>query len=146
MRFRTLCGISTLLVGASAVVLSASPASAKDKFCADLPAVQKQLASMNAASDPKALAKNLTEFASLMTKTQGRVPGAIKADWKKMSSGMNQMSSLMNKMNTLTVAQMSKESPKIQAEMSKLNADKSYSASSDKITIWAKKNCGIALG
>ena len=146
MRFRTLCVISSLFVGALAPVLNASPASAKDKFCSDLPAVDKQLAAVSAAADAKALAKSLTDFAAILAKTKGRVPGVIKADWKKMISGTNQMSNLMNKMNKLTVAQMSKESPKIQAEMDKLNADKSYSVSSDKISVWAKKNCSITLG
>ena len=146
MRFRTICVTSSLVVGALAPVLNASPAAAKDRFCSDLPAVEKQLAAVSAAADAKALAKSLTDFAGLLAKTQGRVPGVIKADWKTMIRGTNQMSSLMNKMNRLTAAQTSKESPKIQAEMDKLNADKSYSVSSDKISAWAKKNCSINLG
>lgn len=52
----------------------------------------------------------------------------------------------LGKLNRLTVAQISKASPKIQAEMDKLNADNSYSVSSDKISAWAKKNCSITLG
>lgn len=49
-------------------------------------------------------------------------------------------------MKRLTVAQIGKASPKNQAEMDKLSADKSYSVSSDKISAWAKKNCSITLG
>lgn len=145
MRTRSLVLLSTFVIGSLTPVVLAGPASAKDKFCADVVALDKKMNAMSAAKDPSEIGTALSDFASSMKKVQGRAPKAISGDWKKMGEGMTKMATTMNKLNKLTVAQMAKESPKIQAEIEKISADKAYSVAGDKVTAWAKKTCGIDL-
>ena len=118
---------------------------AKDKFCTDLVAIDKLSNSMGGASDPVAAAKQIVDFGGAMKKVEGRVPKAIKADWQKMNDGVAKLGAGLQKLNKLTPAQAAKEGPKLQAEMTKIGDDKSYSTAGDKVSAWAKKNCGIDL-
>ncbi len=145
MRTRSLLLVSTLAIGSLAPLVLAGPASAKDKFCGDVLALDKKMTAMSAAKDPAEIGKSLTDFASSMKKVEGRAPKAISGDWKKMGEGMTKMATTMTKLNKLTVAQMAKESPKIEAEIEKISADKVYTVAGDKVTAWAKKACGIDL-
>lgn len=147
MRLRSLLIASALVTGSVAPMFTAGPASAKDKFCDPLVAFSKKLKVMGTAtgSDPAATGKALADVAKAMKDLNGKAPSAIKADWTKMSGGITKLSDVTNKMLKLTAADATKELPKLQAEMTKVTSDKSFNTSGDKVTAWAKKNCGINL-
>lgn len=145
MRLRSLLLAISLGTGALMPLFSAGPASAKDRFCADVVAAKKQSKLMGTLKDPTAIAKATADFAAMMKKSEGRSPDSVKADWKKMSEGLSKVSGFITKMTKLTVAQAATDLPKIQADMDKVTKDKAFSVAGSKVSVWAKTNCGIDL-
>lgn len=135
-----------MLVVLAAPVLSASPASAKDKWCTPLKGVAAKINKMDApAADPNAMVKQLKEVADSMKSIEGKAPSAIKTDWSKMTKGIGSLADLTNKMINLKASEVAKKLPALQKDMDKISNDKAFSLSGDKVTAWAKKNCGINL-
>ena len=147
MRIRSiLVTTTTLLVAVATPLLSPSPASAKDKWCPSLKGVATKINKMDtAASDPTATVKILKDVADSMKSIEGKAPSAIKADWSKMTKGIGSVADLSNKMLNLKASEMAKKLPALQKDMDKITNDKSFSVSGDRVTAWAKKNCGIDL-
>lgn len=145
MRLRSFFVAIAMGAGVVAPVITAGPASAKEKFCLDVTAIKKQSKLMGTLAEPKAIAKAAAEFATTMKRSESRSPGALRADWQKMSQGMAKVSGLMKRMANLNAAQTVKDLPKLQADMVKITEDKAYSVSGAKVTAWAKKNCGIDM-
>ncbi len=146
MRIRSILLTTSLLVAVAAPVLSASPASAAEKWCTSLKGVAAKINKMDtAASDPSATVKILKDVADSMKKIEGKAPSAVKADWVKMTKGIGNVADLSNKMLSLKASEMAKKLPALQKDMDKITNDKSFSVSGDKVTAWAKKNCGIDL-
>lgn len=146
MRTRSFLVTATLLVAVSAPLLTASPASAKDKWCDPLKKVATKIQSMDqGASDPKQMVKVLKDVSGSMKAIEGKAPSAIKADWSKMTKGIAALGDLTDKMMNIKAADMAKKLPPLQKEMEKITNDKSFTVSGDKVTKWAKKNCGIDL-
>ena len=146
VRIRSVLLTATMLVAVAAPVLTASPASAKDKWCPSLKAVAAKINKMDtAASDPAATVKILKDVASSMKSIEGKAPSAIKGDWSKMTKGIGSVADLTAKMMNLKASEVAKKLPALQKDMDTITKDKSFSVSGDKVTAWAKKNCGIDL-
>ncbi len=146
MRTRSVLVTTTLLVALAAPVLTASPASAKDKWCTSLKGVAAKISKMNtSASDPAATVKILKDVADSMKSIEGKAPSAVQADWSKMTKGIGGVADLTNKMVKLKASDVAKKLPALQKDMDKITNDKSFSVSGDRVTAWAKKNCGINL-
>ncbi len=146
MRIRSVLFTTTILVAVAAPVLSPAPASAKEKWCTSLKAVAAKINKMDsAASDPTATVKILKDVADSMKSIEGKAPSAVKADWAKMTKGIATVADLSTKMLNLKASEMAKKLPALQKDMDKITSDKSFSVTGDKVTAWAKKNCGIDL-
>lgn len=146
VRIRSFFAATTILVVVTAPVFTAAPASAKDKWCDSLKKVATKIKAMDQPpADPKATVKVLKDVADSMKSIQGKAPSAIKSDWSKMSKGIGDIADLSNKMLNIKAADMAKKLPALQKDMDKITNDKSFSVSGDKVTAWAKKNCGIDL-
>lgn len=146
MRIRSVLVTTTMLVAVAAPVLTAPPASAKDKWCTSLKAVAVKINKMDtSASDPAVTVKVLSDVADSMKSIEGKAPSAIKTDWSKMTKGIGGVAELTNKMLNLKASEVAKKLPALQKDMDKITKDKSFSVSGDKVTAWAKKNCGIDL-
>lgn len=146
MRIRSALFTTTLLIAVAAPMLNAAPASAAEKWCGSLKSVAAKINKMNTApSDPKETVKILKDVADSMKSIQGKAPSAIKADWSKMTTGIGSVADLTGKMLNLKASEAAKKLPALQKDMEKITNDKSFSVSGDKVTAWAKKNCGINL-
>jgi hypothetical protein len=145
MRLRSF--LATASLGALTLMpLMATPASAKDKFCDPLKTAAAKIKGMDAASaDPTTMGKALADVSKTMKSIEGKAPSAIKADWSKMATGIGKLSDITTKMLNLKAGEVAKKMPALQKEMATITEDKSFSVSGDKVTAWAKKNCGINL-
>lgn len=137
-----------MLVAFVAPMLSASPASASDKWCASLKDVAAKINKMDTTKtpDPAAQVKILKDVSNAMKSIEGKAPSAIKADWSKMTKGIGAVTEVSSKMMNLKASEVAKKLPALQKDMDKVTNDKSFSVSGDKVTAWAQKNCGIKLG
>ena len=144
MRIRVFLATTTILAAALVPVLGVSPASAKDKWCDPLKKVAAKITTMDDRStDPKLASKVLKDVAVSMKSIEGKAPSAIKAEWSKMAKGLGDVADLSNKMLNVKASEAAKKLPALQKQMSKITDDKTFSVSGDKVTAWAKKNCGI---
>jgi hypothetical protein len=145
MRVRSLFTTASI-AAVSVLTLTAAPATAKDKFCDPLKGAAAKIKAMGSASaDPATMGKTLADVAATMKSIEGKAPSAIKADWSKMATGITKLSDITNKMLNLKAADAAKKLPALQKEMATITDDKSFTVSGDKVTVWAKKNCGIDL-
>jgi hypothetical protein len=145
MRLRSLVAAASFSA-MTVVSFSATPASAKDQFCEPLKGAAAKIKAMSASGgDPATMGKTLTDVAKTMKSIEGKAPSAIKADWSKMANGITKLAEVTNKMLNMKTAEAAKKLPALQKEMAAITDDKSFSVSGDKVTAWAKKNCGINL-
>ncbi len=145
MRLRSILATASL-TALAVVPLAATPALAKDKFCDPLKGAAVKIKAMSAANtDPANMGKSLADVAKSMKSIEGKAPSAIKADWSKMANGITKLSDITTKMLDLKAGDVAKKMPALQKELSTITNDKSFTVSGDKVTAWAKKNCGINL-
>ncbi len=146
MRPRSLLATASIAALVWVPLYGAGPASAKDKFCDPLKTAAAKIKKMgDSASDPTTMGKSLADVAKTMKSIEGKAPSAIKADWSKMANGITKLSEVTTKMLNLKAADSAKKLPALQKEMSAITDDKTFNVSGDKVTAWAKKNCGINL-
>lgn len=146
MRPRSLLATAGIAALVSMPLVGVGSATAKDKFCDPLKTAAAKIKKMGeSTSDPAIMGKSLADVAKTMKSIEGKAPSAIKSDWSKMANGITKLSEVTNKMLNIKAADSAKKLPGLQKEMSAITDDKSFGVSGDKVTAWAKKNCGINL-
>ena len=146
MRPRSLFATASVAALVTLPLFGVGSASAKDKFCDPLKGAAAKIKTMGAAgADPATMGKSLADVAKTMKSIEGEAPSAIKKDWSKMADGITKLSGVTTKMLNLKAAETAKKLPALQKEMSAITDDKTFTVSGDKVTAWAKKNCGINL-
>ena len=127
--------IPAVLTLAATTVFIAGPGQAKSAFCSKVADIEK-------ATDSFGTSGSFTAAVKQVKAAQASAPAEIKDDWRRLVSGFEKLNGLLVKAKATTDT---KVLTSLRAEVDKITGDKTMTKSSDKITKWAKKECGINL-